>query len=245
MENNFFREWDYLYDRTLDNTFYSKDAKWFPRSWFYLYKCVLNFLNENKHKIKTILEVGTWEIWFLANSIWKAYVNICIEATEKDYNAFDNVSKYNTFLKNVKIFHTDRFPNTKTQYDLIVSNPPQMPMEYIWKNHDYGWYDGLDTIDFIIKEWISRKPETLLIIMNVFDFLWVESQFWRDRSIMSIVYNLWWKINVLWKDKRYIRKWWETYNNRRFIETISPGFLFSEDEKWQFHSMYVIEILFQ
>jgi len=194
----------------------------------------------------SILEIWTGEIGFIANSIWKIKPTLIIEATKKDWLAFHNAKTKNNFLDNVLFFHTDSFPDNDTKYDLIISNPPQMPMMEKWKTHDDWWKDWLDIIEYIISEWIKRKVmwKSLTIIMNVFDFLWTVNSFWRKRSFAEVINRYWWKIVNTRRVERRIRTNGETFNNINYIQLIAPEYKFGNDSNWFFHYMDIVEIVF-
>lgn len=241
-----FEKWEHIFtDHNLHITYTSKNGKWFPRSWIELYKFIMIWKYRVRHD-SYILDIGTGEIAFLANSLASIYTQANVHALEKNKDAHENAIQ-NNHSPNLQIMYGDiRDFEVEQKYDILVSNPPMMPIKNHWSDHDSWWDDGLDIIYAIFEKIHSKlwKKGTILYI-NIFDFLWVENTLWRKRSFKSLLHKFNWKIVRHEKIKRTVKKWWETYKNYDHIRSLAPEFEFMVESNGEFfHEMHLMEILF-
>lgn len=151
---------------------------------------------------ETALDIGTGETGFLAYYLLSKGANkiVACDIDQEAINHAQTASLNNSHIiwKVSDVY--SNLPNLK--FDLIVSNPPQMPMSNPGQPHDYGGIDGRDIILNIIKK--SRQYLNLdgKIVFLCFDFLGVTERFNSSPSIAEIANKSGFRCKVIEKHKR-------------------------------------------
>ena len=190
-------------------------------------------LNENLCKNKKILDLGCGYLGIL--SLISKY-NGAKKIDSVDYdiecvNWFKKIIQDNNFT-NIECFHSNWFSNIKsTDYDLIVTNPPQMPMlEYAL--HDSGGFDGREYILKILKEAINHLKVSGYLFCLIFDFLGTNVRTNEKESIMEFAEKIGYKdIKIIYEFEKNIMENSVTYNNLDYIRGVYPLYNFDNDGK--------------
>jgi len=196
---------------------------------------------ENRVKGKKILDMCTGETGIIAihSAIYgaKSVCGIDVE-NEIIYWAIQN-GKYNK-LMNINWKVGNLFNNLHNKYDLIISNPPQMPMEK-GHIHDWGGLDGRSFIEKIIQESPKHLYKDGSLIMLIFDFLGVNCSYNHNLSIkkFSQKYNL--DMKIILKTRRNIRKGGETEKSLYYILKKYPKYKFYNSGNSLSHDIYICE----
>lgn len=191
-----------------------------------------------------VLDIGTGESGILANCLLALGASKVI-ATDIDPDAIQWAHQASNISHLIQWENCDlcNYPlNQRGSFDLIVSNPPQMPMEYPGHSHDDGGLDGRDTILRIIE----RAPDLLRpngkLIILCFDFLGIEKSLNCQPSISAISKKMGLKMKVLSRHRRSIRKGGKTEESLPWIQKVYPQYLFSKNDGNIFYEILVIEI---
>jgi methylase of polypeptide subunit release factors len=195
-----------------------------PDSGLFLAKVI----SKEKLKNKKTLDLGTGYAGLLAYTM--DYFGAKVTATDIDKNAIQKaktLKKCKIKFKESNIF--DKITNTK--FDVIVSNPPQMPNLLNKKSaHDFGGKDGLLFFKKILKNAPLKKSGKIYFL--IFDFLF------KDFINLSDKYEF--DTEILAKSKRYVRIGGETWKIKKELEKKFNTKFFNKNNKY-FHYSYVIQ----
>lgn len=195
-----------------------------------------------------VLDIGTGETGILAHCLYALGASEVV-ATDIDQEAIkwakisSDISPFVRWL-NCDLYHNVDHDNVDhdDKFDLVVSNPPQMPMLDKGHSHDYGGLDGKDVIIRIIQR--SKdilKPQGKLILL-CFDFLGVEGCSERV-SVFDIAQINGLKAEVLAKHKRVIRKGGKTEENMNWIRKVYPRYTFQKDRQGNYyHEIFILKM---
>ena len=114
-------------------------------------------------------------------------------------------------------------------YDIILANPPQMPMKEEVL-HDSGGLDGRkDTIE-ILKNGINYLAKNGQLFILLFDFLGTDRRTNDMPSIFEIADDIGYKnMKIVLEETKKILKNSVTYQNLEYIKTIYPLYHFKKD----------------
>ena len=191
------------------------------------------------------LDIGTGETGILANCLL-AHGASRVVASDIDPIAIRWARQASNRSWEIALHSCDLFPSSQTDtngtFDIIVSNPPQMPMPYHGHLHDYGGSDGRSCIIRIIeygKRLLSRNGKLVLLC---FDFLSVDCSYGHE-TIFELAKRKGLKTNVTARHKRIIQKGGKTEENIGWIEKNSPGYIFQKDSNGNYyHEVLIIEM---
>lgn len=132
----------------------------------------------------------------------------------------NNLSKFNCF-------ESDYFSNVRdTDYDLILTNPPQMPM-LNGNQHDSGGIDGRKYILQILKESLKHLKDNAQLYILLFDFLGIDKRTNNNMSIVEIANNLGYSNSeIVFSIDKYIKNGSVTYDSITHIKQIYPLYEF-------------------
>ena len=144
--------------------------------------------------------------WFEKLILW------CDDYDDECIKWFSKIIKENN-LKNIDCFKSDYFKNIQKKYDLILSNPPQLPM-ISGGLHDSGGYDGRQYILEIMKESINHLNDEGVLYMLMFDFIGTFIKTNNSKSILEIARDIGYNsIDLVFEITKKIKKDSVTYNN--------------------------------
>jgi methylase of polypeptide subunit release factors len=127
------------------------------------------------------------------------------------------------------------------KFNLIVSNPPQMPSSDIESIHDDGGPDGLDITRRILdggRQFLAHDGRILLLL---FDFLYDNVCLLTNQSAKTIGSEFRYNSRVVAAYKRPVRPKGKTFENRHQIERYFEGFRFQNSSAGLFHNFYIVE----
>lgn len=211
-----------------------------PRSGLFM----TDFLSRIHIPPARILDIGTGETGFLAHYL-KARGASEVMACDIDCETLQRAKSagrstdINWILSDV---YSSLASNT-SPFDIIISNPPQMPMPAPGNHHDYGGNDGRAIILKILKgcpRWL-RSDGRLFILC--FDFLGADKQYGRQSSLLEISRRTGLALNVKEKYERSVRKGGRTEENLPWIQKIYPEYNFGTDKEGNYtYKILILEI---
>lgn len=208
-----------------------------PRSGIFLATSMADFV-----KGKKVLDIGTGETGIVAVHCAmhgaKYVVGVDIDSHALKW------AKSNTDwngIRNIFWRKSDLFKKVSGRFDIIASNPPQMPMKK-GALHDYGGEDGR----FFLEEIISLAPSHLRsggkLYLEVFDFLNAVKRFNNKPTFIEVLRENGFFPKILNSVVRVVRKNGQTQQSMSFIKTQYPGFQFRKDIRGNYyHRIYVLE----
>lgn len=214
-----------------------KPEGYVPKSGILLCLALGNSLNE-----KRVLDIGTGETGILAIHCAKHGAKE-ITACDIDPKAIkwaERNGKFNS-VKNARWINSNLFEKIQGKYDLIVSNPPQMPMvNGNW--HDSGGKDGRKITEKIIK--LSPKflePDGSLVLL-LFDFLGVDRTYDSQPSIFQLLKRNGFSPSVVDTSIRTINPSGKTTASIPTIKRAYPNFSFKRNPKGDlYHKIYIVK----
>lgn len=157
-----------------------------------------------------------------------------VDAIDYDDNCvqwFNKIIKDNNYL-NVRCFKSDYFENVNEKYDIILTNPPQLPMKK-GLLHDSGGYDGRQHILEIIEKGHSKLKDDGEMYILIFDFIGVvERTNKAKKSIIELAKEYGYSSSeVVLKVPKIIKKDSITYNNLPYIMSVYPEYNWIQNDK--------------
>lgn len=154
-----------------------------PKSGLFLAEYFL----ENRQKYSRALEIGVGEAALLPVMLIKAGLVKNIDATDPDPSALEwskkNINN-NSIQKKVKVY-PGFYELSEYKYDLIYSNPPQLPVPVNTSIHDDGGVDGYEIINQIINYAQTKLVKNGRLVLLAFDFLNVENSFNKKITLLG------------------------------------------------------------
>lgn len=190
-------------------------------------------LTESDCLDKKVLDLGCGYLGILGIM---AYIRgaIKVESIDYDKNCVDWFNKIiaDNNLKNIVCYESNYFEKViNNDFDLILANPPQMPM-IKQSLHDSGGLDGREYILKILKEAFNYlKIEGALCIL-LFDFLGVDEKTNNSSTIVQIANNIGYKnLEIVYEVDKKINKGGVTYNNINYVNSVYPNYDFNKNEE--------------
>lgn len=198
-----------------------------PKSGLLYDKVLARDICENKK----IIDLGCGYLGIIG-LISYLYGGRIIDSVDYDYECvkwFNKIIRDNN-LQNISCWKSFWFDNVNsTDYDLIISNPPQMPMKEE-ALHDSGGLDGRKDIINILNNSINHLTKNGQLFILLFDFLGTNKRTSNQPSIFEIASNIGYKdIKILLEETKKILKNSVTYQNLEYIKTIYPLYQFEKD----------------
>ena len=155
-------------------------------------------------------------------------------------------AKYNgqlNSLGNTKWVVSDLFKDLgEEKFDVIISNPPQMPMAS-GPTHDWGGTNGRDFIERIISDAPSHlSPKGELYIL-IFDFLGVTESYGDIPPLKEIFKKHGFQIEIVAKEKRKVRKGGQTEKSLEYIQKEYPYYRFQTEDDSLFHEILIVRAI--
>lgn len=186
----------------------------------------IEFLMKSKEAIsgKRVLELGCGHHASLAHSALYCDAKK-ITASDISNLAIDVVSRYGN--PSIEYITSDLFSNIDDEFDIILFNPPQMPMENRDKEnkHDSPGPSGLEVIERTLIEFSKLRKGSESMYMMIFDFLSSSSE------LSEITRKLKISVKPVYSYRRNIRPGGATESNLTWIVSKYPSYNFSVDEK--------------
>lgn len=223
----------YLYFKDKkDNSFRLKIKPngYIPKSGIFLCQSITSLV-----KGKSVLDIGTGETGII--SIY------CLKHGSKSATGVDidrdavKWAEYNGKLNkthNANWLVSDKYEKVKDKFDVIISNPPQLPMK-IGSLHDSGGYDGRQTVENIIKDSKNHLNSKGILLMLIFDFLSVDHKYGSKPSIFEILEDKGFRPSIIAETRRLIRPDGKTFESLAHIKKLYPKYKFIKDKKGQMY----------
>jgi methylase of polypeptide subunit release factors len=145
-------------------------------------------------------------------------------------------------IKNITWKKGDLLKKTKERFDLIISNPPQMPMEN-GLLHDWGGRNGREAIEKIIRSGKDHLRPNGKMILLLFDFLGVTKKYnQRDKAIVQICKENGFKVDILSKTTRKINPHSKTAASISMIKKMFPVYKFKKKGGHLTHIVYILKL---
>ncbi len=142
-----------------------------------------------KDPFSSVLDIGTGPAMFLARHA-AALGATTIDAVDVDENVLMFAESHQPLYEKevINVQDSDIFSHIDNRkYDLIVSNPPQMPQfDGLHPYHDMSGENGRTAVETIIRDAHMHLTEGGRLMILLFDFLGVER---RTNSISSVCVN--------------------------------------------------------
>ena len=189
-------------------------------------------LNEKLCGDKEVLDLGCGYLGILGLI---SYFNGAKKIDSIDYDPkcvewFNKLIKDNR-LQNINCFESDYYQNVKNKYDVILANPPQMPM-LNGSMHDSGGLDGRIYILQILKESLEHLKDNGDLFILLFDFLGLDKRMNDDKSLLEISKDYGYKdTKELVSVDKIIKPGSVTYESIPHINDVYPLYDFGEEEK--------------
>lgn len=195
-------------------------------------------------KIKNVLDIGTGESCLLAKHAVKFGADKA-DAIDIDPQIVVTAEKnIGEFINTVHVFESDNFLKIGNQkYDLIVSNPAQMPMtDHVCSRHDVGGEFGRENIEIILNKAADYLSENGILLLLVFGFLGVNVATRKDLTpLIDISKNNF----TLEKVEHYllnIRYNGAIYRSIEYIQMIFPDYKFFEVDGKLKNEIYILQL---
>ena len=189
-------------------------------------------LTEESCKDKDVLDLGCGYLGILGLI---AYSNGAKSVDSIDCDTecvkwFNKLIKENR-LNSVKCFASDYYQNVNRRYDMILANPPQMPM-LNGSVHDSGGIDGRKYILQILKESIPHLKDKGDLYLLLFDFLGLDKRTGDMPSLLEISKDFGYQASEeLCSVDKIIKPGSVTEESIPHINSIYPYYDFGEEDK--------------
>lgn len=191
---------------------------------------------------KRVLEIGTGETGIIgihAAALGATSVTACDIDREAVAWASQN-SRLNR-LENISWAQSDVYKGLpkEEKFDVIISNPPQMPMAF-GPAHDSGGQDGRKIIRRIIEGAKDFLNTGGMLVLLVFDFLGIERRYGKQETLFHYLEENGFSPSLLKRYKRPVRKGGQTERSLTDIQLAYPSFEFRKDGGKLYHEMFTI-----
>lgn len=202
-----------------------------PRSGRYFIEALKNVNFKNKK----VLDIGTGFFGYLARhaeffgakEVVAVDINrVAIKYAKKHFKTSSKIS--------FKISDVYSKLSERKKFDIIISNPPQLPSNEGGDIHDVGGVDGLKIIKLCLDDCSKFLDKQGYFYLLVFDFLY------NQVKVLCKQHNLSCKTLAFYNKK--IRKGGETEKRIGYIEKTYPHFKFFQNKEGYWHKVFILEI---
>ena len=229
----------YLVSKTLNLVIKINPDGYTPRSGLVM----TDFLNKVQ-VYGSVYDIGTGECGILAHYA-KARGAKKVVACDKDPYAVKHAAKSSNMARQISWIVGDVYSPIKNvaTFNLILSNPPQMPMPERGPLHDYGGPDGRSIINEIIRECPRHLSTNGNLYLLCFDFLETKSRYGEKTSISEFAASHGLHCSIEHTSIRIIRKGGQTEQNIHWIKMFYPEYEFKKDSEGNiFHLMHILKL---
>ena len=177
-------------------------------------------------KNKDILDLGCGEMGIISLiSIIEGAKNVkAVDIDDKCIFWLNHIkSKYD--FQNLAVLKSDMFQNINQKFDIIVSNPPIMPMKEVDNNtvHDSGGADGRLFLRKIMQEAISFLKDNGQLYLSAFSFLGTNTSTGNQPSLKQCALDLGYSsFEIVVNKIKTLSETSVTYKQLPYIKTIYP-----------------------
>ena len=135
-------------------------------------------------------------------------------------------------ITNLRCWKSDWFKDVQDKdYNIILTNPPIMPMKE-GSLHDSGGLDGRKDLINILNNAKDYLDKDGLLYMLAFDFLGTNQRTNNEPSLFEIAGNLGYKdMEVVLEAVKRIKENSVTYDNLDYIKSIYPNYQFEKENE--------------
>ena len=182
-------------------------------------------------KDKRVLDLGCGQLGILGIMAlhYGAKEILATDVDKKCVNWLKKIIKNNN-IKKFSVVKSNMFSkiDNKQKFDLILSNPPHMPMKK-GKKCDSGGLDGRYYIKRIITNSINYLNDGGELNMMMLDFLGIDKSYNNDESIYEFARKQGYHdMKIIYKFKRKITPGSVTYESLDYIKKVYPKYKFDE-----------------
>ncbi|MBO7097465.1 MAG: methyltransferase [Alphaproteobacteria bacterium] len=192
-----------------------------PKSGLCFYDVLAPIVNNKK-----ILDLGCGEMGIISLiSILEGASQVTAIDIDERCLYWLNHLKTKFHFNNLEIFKSDMFQAVHKKFDVIVSNPPIMPMPEInEKNiHDSGGKDGRIYLNKIMKDALSYLNDNGQLYLSAFSFLGTDTPTGKQLSLKQYALNLGYSsFDVVARKRKILSDNSLTYKQLPYIKTIYP-----------------------
>ncbi|MBU4026509.1 methyltransferase, partial [Patescibacteria group bacterium] len=207
-----------------------KHGGYIPSSGFLL----IDSLGKFEFNGKSVIDIGCGETGILAHYLFareaSSVVGIDIDPSAIAHAKHSsNVSDYITWI----VYDAGNIL-TNNKFDVIISNPPQMPMSFELRKQLKDWHDscgdtGIELITQIIKRASTGLRSGGEIFILVFDFLGVRESYNNTLSIEEIGCRYGFSCEIIKSYPKTVRKGGQTEKSISWIKHVYPKYRFGRD----------------
>lgn len=196
----------------------------------------------------SVLDLGTGETGILAHYAYKRGAERVV-GVDLDKSAIQHVLLSTIIQTPIQWLHGDLFEplqESTDKFNIIISNPPQMPTQNGENLHDTAGIDGREIIVRIIKDASKYLFPNGKLYILCFDFLGILTSYNEADSLKEIadVYNF--ETKIVAEFIREIRPGGKTEESVLWIKTIYPRYRFKKTPgKKLSHKIYIVEFTFK
>lgn len=191
---------------------------------------------------KTV-DIGTGETGILAHCLRKSGASSVL-ATDVDASAISWAQRASPESSGIDWRQCNLIPDDLREgcYDLIVSNPPQMPMPTVGSAHDYGGEDGRLYVLKIMETAGLLLTSTGKLVMLTFDFLGISDGCGQE-SLSQIGARMGFETRIISAHRRYVRSGGQTERNIEWIRSVYRGYNLKTDTSGEnYHEIFLLEM---
>jgi methylase of polypeptide subunit release factors len=199
---------------------------------------------------RRVLDIGTGEVGFLAQYAFAAGASTVI-GCDAELDAIEHAKGCSNTSYQIHWQVSDvylQLDKNNSGFDVILSNPPQMPMQNQGSWHDYGFRgsnDGRAVIQRIIKsapQWLSPGGR---IFMLIFDFLGIEQSYDSCPNLCQFADEMNMSCKIVGRYPKIIRHGGETEKNLGWIKEVYPKYKFKQCQNGQQFDVCIVEFCYK
>ena len=188
--------------------------------------CFFNILKD-RVKNKNVLDLGCGEMGILSLfSIYHQAKNVLAVDIDSECVNWLNTIKKMYKIKNLEAKTSNMFEKVTQHFDIIVSNPPIMPMQNITSDvvHDSGGKDGRLFLKTIMKEALNFLTPKGSLILSAFSFLGTNTRTNNDISLKEYAISLGYtSFEIVKQYNKILSSTSVTYQQLPYIKQIYPN----------------------
>lgn len=192
-----------------------------------------DYLNRVPLRNLKVLDCGTGETALLAvhSAALGAKRVTAINIDDKTAKLAKRNVKINNLLNKIEVKRAAISKlKTNRKFDLILSNPPQMPVKKQQSLHDDGGKDGKYFIKRLIKLASQNLKKNGRLIFTAFDFLGINKSFNKEFSLFEFLKQNNFSPKIVARFNKKISQPSYTFKNLKHIKKIYPDYIFRRDK---------------
>lgn len=202
---------------------------------------VAESLPKYNFKNKIVLDIGTGDTGLLAihAAARGAKLVIGLDVDKQTIKWAKVNANLNNLQDRVKFKQIDiKEYRPELLFDVIISNPPQMPTKKSESTHDDGGPDGKEYINFIIYFSSKYLKNNGSVFFTSFDFLGINKSYNNQASLEDSSKKMNFNLSIINKQQKEIKKGSYTDKNLSWIKKQYPKYQFLKNNRG-FLSYYI------